>query len=114
MSIAGDRAEIAAALSSVDDVTGHQYRPRTLPPGTAWPLLQRLDTVQANTFQATWKVVVILPGDEISASKWFDAHHEPIADGLADFGFVDAIEPGLVQTDSGDLEAMFLTVRREA
>lgn len=114
MSIVGDRAAIAAALSAVDDVTGHEYRPRTLPPGTAWPLLQRLDRGPAQDFEATWRIVVILPADEITASKWFDAHHEAIADGLLDFGFVDPIEPGLVQTDVGDLEAMMLTVRREA
>lgn len=115
MSIVGDRAALATALSAIDDVTGHQFRPRTLPPGTAWPLLRRLERAdEVPDFEATWSVVVILPSDEIAASKWFDAHHETIADGLADFGFVDSIEPGRVETDSGDLEAMILNVRREA
>lgn len=114
MSITGDRAAIVAALADVDDVTAHEYRPRTMPPGTAWPLLGRLQRGEAPDFEATWRVVVILPAEEIAASKWFDAHHEPIAEALLEFGFVDAIEPGLVQTDVGDLEAMFLTVRKEA
>jgi len=114
MSLAGDREEIAAALSTVEGVTGHQYRPRTLPPGTAWPLLERLDNPMALDFQATWRVVVILPADEQRASEWFDAHHELVTDALAPVGHVDRIEPGLVATDAGDLEAMFLTVRREA
>lgn len=114
MSIVGDRAALAAALTAVDGVTGHEYRPRTMPPGTAWPLLQRLQRDDAPDFEASWKVVVILPGDEIQASKWFDAHHEDLSEGLADFGYVDTIEPGLVATDAGDLEAMILTIRREA
>lgn len=114
MSLVGQRAALATALSTVDDVTGHQYRPRTLPPGTAWPLLGQLEAGPAHDFLATWRVVVVLPADEITASKWFDAHHEDLADALADFGRVTRIEPGLVQTDAGDLEAMFLTLEREA
>jgi hypothetical protein len=114
MSLTGDRQALADALTAVDDVTGHRYRPRTLPPGTAWPLLQGLDRGPAFDFEATWRVVVILPGDEQRASEWFDAHHEQVADALADFGHVDRIEPGLVATDAGDLEAMILTIRREA
>lgn len=114
MSLQGQREAIAAALSAVDDVTGHQYRPRTMPPGTAWPLLGGLDEGPAHDFLATWRIVVVLPSDEIAASKWFDTHHEDLADALADFGRVKRIEPGLVQTDSGDMEAMFLTLEREA
>jgi hypothetical protein len=114
MSLEGQRAAIAAALSTVDDVTGHQYRPRTLPPGTAWPLLGGLDEGPARDFLATWRIVVVLPADEIAASKWFDGHHEDVAAALANFGRVTRIEPGLVQTDAGDMEAMFLTVEREA
>jgi hypothetical protein len=114
MSLTEDRQEFADALSSVDDVTGHPYRPRTLPTGAAWPLLQGLDRGPANDYETTWRLVVILPSDEVRASEWFDAHHEPITEALADIGYVDRVEPGLVATDSGDLEAMFLTVRREA
>lgn len=114
MSLQGQREAIAAALDTVDDVKGHPYRPRTLPPGTAWPLIGQLERGPAHDFEATWRIVVVLPGDEIMASKWFDAHHEDVADALADFGHVARIEPGLVQTDAGDLEAMFVTVEREA
>lgn len=114
MSLIEDRQAIADALSTVEGVTGHTYRPRTLPAGTSWPLLQTLNRGPAYDFEATWRVVVILPGDEIRASEWFDAHHEAVAEALTDVGHVDPIEPGLVATDAGDLEAMFLTVRREA
>lgn len=114
MSLVGQREAIAAALSTVDDVTGHQYRPRTMPPGTAWPLLGDLSAGPAHDFLVTWRLVVVLPADEVAASKWFDGHYEDIADALADFGRVTQIQPGLIETDVGNLEAMFLTVEREA
>lgn len=114
MSIVGDREEIAAALSALDDVAGHPFRPRTLPPGTGWPMVRSLDRGPARDFEVTWTVVVVLPAEEQRASEWFDAHHEEVADSLAGFGFVDRIEPGLVATSGGDLQAMFLTVRKEA
>jgi hypothetical protein len=114
MSLVGDRQELAAALSAVDDVQGHAFRPRTFPAGAAWPLLQGLERGPANDFAATWRLVVILPSDEVRASEWFDAHHELVADALDQIAYVERIEPGLVATDSGDLEAMFITVRREA
>lgn len=114
MSLQGDRAELATALSTADGVKGHRYRPRTLRAGAAWPLLEGLDRGPAYDFAATWRVVVILPGDEVKASEWFDEHHELLADALASFGYVERIEPGIVATEAGDLEAMFLTVRREA
>ncbi|MEV0902893.1 hypothetical protein [Actinoplanes sp. NPDC049802] len=114
MSLQDDRAELAAALSTVEGVTGHPYRPRVLTPGAGWPLLGRLERGPAYDCEATWRVVVILPSDEIRASEAFDAWHEPISDALTDVAHVDRIEPGLVATDAGDLEAMMITVRREA
>lgn len=112
MSIAGDRQALADALSTVDGVTGSKYRPTVLIPGAGWPLLGGIDRSQ--DYEVTWRVVVVLPGDERKASEWFDAHHEEVADALEDFGYVERIEPGIVATDAGDLEAMFVTVRKEA
>jgi hypothetical protein len=114
MSLTGQRQKIADALSTVEGVTGHPFRPRTFPAGTAWPLLDRLDRGPAYDFEVTWRVVVILPGDEQRASEWFDEHHEPIADGLQSLGYVERIEPGIVVTEAGDMEAMILTLRKEA
>ncbi len=114
MSLTGDRQELADTLSTVSDVKGHQYRPASMKAGDAWPLLEYLDTPEAGAFIAQWRIAVILPPDERKASEWFDAHHEPLADALGDVGYVDRIEPGLVATEAGDLQAMFLIVRREA
>lgn len=112
MSISGDRQALADALSTVAGVTGSKYRPTVLTPGAAWPLVQSIDRTQ--DFEVTWRAIVVLPSDERKASEWFDAHHEEVADALEDFGYVERIEPGIVATDAGDLEAMFVTVRKEA
>ncbi|WP_250009132.1 hypothetical protein [Actinoplanes sp. M2I2] len=114
MSIVTDRQDLADALDPVAGVQGHKYRPRTLKTGDAWPLLDGLDRGPARDFEVTWRVVVILPADERRASEWFDEHHELVAEALEDFGYVERIEPGLVRTDAGDLQAMLITVRKEA
>lgn len=114
MSLVGDRAAIAQALSSADGVRGFSHRPATPKTGDAYPLLGSLDRGPASSFETTWRVVVVLPGDERAASDWFDEHHEPIAEALQGFGYVERIEPGIVVTEAGDKEAMILTLRREA
>jgi hypothetical protein len=115
VSLSGDRAELAELLDGVDDMTGFSYRSKLMRTGDAWPLIRQLDAEMAGAFQATWTIVVVLPAGEIEASKWFDAHHETITDGLMDGGFgVDRIEPAVIDTDAGDRDCMLFTVRREA
>lgn len=114
MSLAGDRQEIATALSTVEGVTGYKFRPTGFKTGVAWPLIDRLDRGPGNTFQATWRVVIVLAQGEEKASEWFDSMHEPIAEALDEFGYVESVEPGSLATDSGDMEIMILTLRREA
>lgn len=113
MSISGDRQAIADALSAVEGVKGHKYRPTVVSPGAAWPLLDSLDRAQGRDFEVTWRAVVVLPSDERRASEWFDEHHEEVADALADF-VVERIEPMNVFTEAGDVAAMIITVRKEA
>jgi hypothetical protein len=115
MSLTGDRQEIADALSTVEGVKGYKYRPMVAPKaGNAWPLLGPLERGPGTDFQATWRIVVVLPPTEQQASEWFDEMHEPIAEALEDFGFVELIEPGNLATDAGDMDVMILTLRREA
>lgn len=112
MSISADRQDLANALSGVDGVTGSKYRPAVLAPGAAWPLLESID--RDRDMQVTWRAAIVLPRDERRASEWFDSHHEAVTDAIADFGYVERIQPGLIGTDAGDLEAMIITVRKEA
>lgn len=113
MSLAGQRTQIAAALSTVTDVRGHEYRPTTPRPGDAWPLLSSLDRADGLAFEVTWRVIVLLPQDERGASDWLDAHHEALVDGLLPVGFVDRIEPVTLPVNGGDQYALQITMRGE-
>ena len=114
MSLTGDRAAIAAALSTVDGVTGYAYRPTTPLQGDGWPLLGALDRADGTAFYASWRVWVLMPQDERAAADWLDSHHEGLVDALeASVGFVDRIEPVVLSTIAGDQFALQITMRGE-
>lgn len=113
MSLVNDRAEIAAALSTVTDVNGYEYRPTTPRPGDAWPTLPTLERVGGLVWQATWTVIVFLPQDERAASAWIDDHFLAIVTALQVPGFADAAEPGVMQTSGGDQYVLEITMRSE-
>lgn len=114
MSLSGERAEIATALSAITGVTGYAYRPTIQNAGDGWPLLETLERGPANDFEVTWRIVIVLPTSEQDAMEWFDTHHESIANGLLDFGYVTRIEPGNLQTEAGTKNCMILTLIKEA
>ena len=113
MSLSGQRAAIAAALSTVTDVNGYEDRPTTPRPGDAWPLLSALDRADGLAFETTWRVLVFLPQAERGASDWIDGHHEQLVDGLEPVGFVDRIEPVALAAAGGDQYALQITMRGE-
>lgn len=113
MSLVGDRTATAAALRTVDGVTGYESKPKILRPGDAWPLLGPLDRAGGMSFTATWRVFLILPQDEVKASEWLDSHVDPLVDALLPVGFVDQILPVAVSTEAGELLAIQITMRSE-
>lgn len=114
MNLPEQRQEIAAALSTVDGVTGSPYRPRLLDTGAAWPMLQALERDQVPDLDVTWRVAVVLPADEETAAVWFDAHVEPLDDALSEVGWVSRFEPTTLRTNGGDLTVIMISMRREA
>ncbi|MEU8329821.1 hypothetical protein [Micromonospora sp. NPDC048839] len=113
MSLVGDRTAIATALTTVDEVTGYASKPKILRPGDAWPLLGPLDRAGGMSFTATWRVFLVLPQDEVTASEWLDSHVEPLVDALLPVGFVDQFLPVAVTTEAGDQLAVQITMRSE-
>lgn len=111
-----DRENIATALSTVSGVSGSSFRPKVIGPGNGWPLKTFLTRGPAQNFEVTWKVVVVLPSDERTASNWFDEKFQAISDALeANAGYVESIEPGNVDNDAGGvLPCMIFTYRKEA
>lgn len=113
MSLVGDRAAIAAALSGATGVTGYEYRPTTPRPGDAWPLLGAMERADGLSFYVTWRVLVLLPQNEQAASEWMDAHTEDLVDALEPLGFVDRLEPAVITANSADQYALQITMRSE-
>lgn len=113
MSLTGDRAAIAAALTAVDGVTGHTYRPTTARPGDAWPLLGALERAEASVFYVTWRVLVMLPQDERAASEWVDDRVGDLVDALQPHGFVDRIEPVALAASGSEQLGLQITMRSE-
>jgi hypothetical protein len=109
----GARAAIAAALSTVDDVTGYEYKPTTPKAGDAWPLWSGGERGPGRSFQYAWRVFVLLSKDERLASAWVDEHVEALVDAMEDndVGSVDRLDPVAVATSAGELLALQITMR---
>lgn len=107
------RQAIAEALSTVDGVTGYAKRPTVLGEGVAWPLVQRLDRGPGQAFQTTWRVIVLLSGDELTAYDQLDEFAVTVPDALRAVLYVDSITPYAITTDAGDLFGFELTARSE-
>jgi hypothetical protein len=109
------RADIAAALSALDGVQGHVYRPATPRPGDAWPLTNGFARPDDSPmFLLTWRILVVLPQDERAASKWLDANWWMLVDGLDPVVFVAAIDPvELAVAPGGTMYALQITGRSE-
>jgi hypothetical protein len=107
------RQSIADALSTVEGVTGYAKRPTLLGEGVAWPLVQRLDRGPGQAFQTTWRVIVLLSGDELTAYDQLDDFAVTVPDALRAVLYVDSITPYAITTDAGDLFGFELTARSE-
>ncbi len=110
-----DREAIAEALSTVEGVEGFSFRPTDLNDGDGFPLVVTLERGPGQNFQAVWKVVVVLPSDEVAGMEWFTDNFQAISDALEESdGIVDLIEPGIIDTEAGVRSCMILTYRNEA
>lgn len=112
MSLVGLRGTIASVLSTVDGVTGHEYRPEVPNDGDAWPVLGPGDRQAGTSFMLTWAVRVFMPQDERAASMWWDAHWPAIFFALEQgVATVDRFTPVLIPTQAGDQLAFEITIR---
>jgi hypothetical protein len=95
------RDTIAAALSSVDGVTGTATPPDVLAPGSAWPTWVAAGPSAYGGLQDTWHVMIVLPNPTMAATV---EAADPLVDtafaALLDVGEVALVEP--VTIASGD------------
>ena len=113
MSQATTRAALAAALSTVDGVTGYVKRPTTPKPGDGWPLWRGSERGAGWAFTAGWAVLIVLPGDEAAADAWIDAREAALFEALEPVMFVDRLDPAAVPVAGTDAFALMITGRSE-
>lgn len=107
------RETIAEALSLVDGITGYAKRPDVLTEGVGWALVQQLTRGPGQAWQTTWRVIVLLSGDELTASDQLDEFAVTVPIALQAVLYVDSITPYAVKTDAGDLFGFQLIARSE-
>lgn len=107
------RASIAAALNTVDGVKGHPRRPTSPSIGDAYPLVGSFDRGRGLSFSRTWRIIVLLGGDEKKAEERLDQILMPVAEALTPVVYVEAAIPFIVKTEAGDTFAAEFTARSE-
>lgn len=97
MSLSSTRAALVAAVNDVDGVTGYPKPPSTWVPGDAWPTWGGADNpaegAYATVFTQTWRVLVVLPAEQVDAEAWVDSHIDSLVAALAPVVAVTGYEP---------------------
>lgn len=113
MSFSTTRTSLAAALSTVAGVTGYTKKPSVWSPGDALVLVERIDSVQGVAWQCTWRIVLMLPGDQGAAIEQFDDLFPEICEAVRHEVFVDSATPQEVATDNGPMTGVVILARSE-
>lgn len=95
------RADIAAALETVDGVRGNATPPKTPQPGDAWPIWETTAlTTLGFGLAITWSVYVLLTNADLDQTMAeADPLVEAIASAIAPLGALGPIEPYRVTTN---------------
>lgn len=107
------RSDFAGALSTVDGVTGHEFRPSVMVPGDAWALIAQADRADGMDYVTTWQVLVVLAKDERTATAQFETLTPLLVDALRPVACVDSVTPVSIQTGAGEIPALQLTARSD-
>lgn len=110
------RDAIAAALSTVDGVTGWPRRPRTIRPGDGWPVWRGAERQPAGFAMAhTFSILLALPPAEQDADGFVDDHGDDLIGALEDGAlFVTGMQPVTISAgDDGSLLGLQIDGRTE-
>lgn len=106
------RQDIAAALSTIEGVTGQATPPRTPKAGMGWPEWQQTTPSTMSGDEITWAVHVALPaGLPDSAVLEADALVASLMDVLIELGEIQTVQPTtLVMQQGGASQLPCITV----
>lgn len=111
MDIEQQKAALAAAMSSIEGITGYAGRPDTLRAGDAfvrWGGWQRAD---GDAYMSTWMITLILPqGSEQAADAEAYRVADLIGDALQPLIYVDSFAPTVVPVGAQPRGLYALTV----
>lgn len=113
MSFTATRTAIADALSTIDGVTGYAKRPTIWSSGDAIVLVDRIDHVLGVAYQATWRIVLLLSGDEGLAIDQLDELFPAVCEALNPIAFVDSATPEAVSVEGQNMTAVIILARSE-
>lgn len=114
--MAGKRAEIAAAVSTVPGVRGYTSRPSASTTGDAWPRWAASERDETSgQFASVWHLLVQLPAGDTDADLWVDEHRDALWDALTLVAYPYLFEP--VDIGAGDgrprIHGLMITMRSE-
>lgn len=108
-----NRASIAAALSTVEGVTGYVEKPPATKVGDAWPQIDQLTRGPGNAFETTWRIAVVTGADVGTATDRFDSLIPEVTQALQAVAYVDLARPVKIPTEAGDLYGAEIIARSE-
>lgn len=103
------RTAIAAAVSTIDGLTGYTKRPDSINVGDVWPRWRGTARGDDRMFVNTWVVVVALPGDEDTADDWVDLYGPALFTALQPLLYITAFDPAVLPMTGTDSLALQIT-----
>jgi hypothetical protein len=113
VSFTDTRAALAAALSTVDGITGHEKRPAAPKIGAAWPIFDSAVRGPGDAFEGTWRVIVLCGGDENTATDFLDDNLPELCAALDPTAFVDTARAAISKVNGTDVFVVEITARSE-
>lgn len=107
------RADIAARLSTVPGVKGYTKRPTVWSPGDALVLVERIDHTLGVVWQPTWRIILMLSGDEGVAIDQLDTLFPAVCEAIQPVVYADSATPELIPTEGGPMTAVVIIARSE-
>ena len=115
MSLATDRAAIAAALDAVTDITGYDDQPSMLSPGDAWVRWGGFDAAgPVLTFMTIWRIWVVCGGTPQDAMTFLDTHLADVLDAIDQLVYVTGVQPVEIQISGGVTYGAEITAQKES
>ena len=113
MSTAAGRAEITAALSTVDGITVYDKRPFAPRAGDCYLRWRSERADEGVGFDRTWLICIVTPQGEAAADAWIDQREDALLAALRRAVYVTGYGPANLGTDASPVDGLLITSNRE-